>query len=103
MDRIGLEILHQELIADARVLQDSALAARARVAQTFTGSTEACGYQLNRFYNILERGFERICESFENHFEKRGDYHENGSLKGFGIFSVTPTTCPLIWNVSNRS
>ena len=76
MDRIGLEILHQELLADARVLHDSAIAARMRLTQTFTGSSEACGYQLNRFYNILERGFERICESFENHFEKRGDYHE---------------------------
>lgn len=76
MDRIGLEILHQELLADARVLQESSMAARARLMQTFTGSTESCGYQLNRFYNILERGFERICESFENHFEKRGDYHE---------------------------
>ena len=76
MDRIGLEILHQELLADARVLHDSAIAARMRLTQTFTGSSEACGYQLNRFYNILERGFQRICESFENHFEKRGDYHE---------------------------
>ena len=76
MDRIGLKILHQELLADARVLQDAARAARERMAQTFTGSSEACGYQLNRFCKILERGFERICESFENHFEKRGDYHE---------------------------
>jgi hypothetical protein len=76
MDRIGLEILHQELLADAQVLQDSARLARERIEQRFEGSSEACGYQLNRFYNVLERGFERICESFENHFEKRGDYHE---------------------------
>lgn len=81
MDRIGLEILHQELLADARVLQDSAWAARERMTQPFTGSSEACGYQLNRFYNILERGFERICESFENHLEKRGDYHEKLILR----------------------
>jgi len=81
MDRIGLEILNQELLSDARVLHDSASAARERFAQTFIGSSEACGYQLNRFYNILERGFERICESFENHFEKRGDYHEKLILR----------------------
>ena len=81
MDRIGLEILHQELLSDVRVLQDSACAARERITQTFSGSSEACGYQLNRFYNILERGFERICESFENHFEKRGDYHEKLILR----------------------
>lgn len=81
MDRIGLEILHQELLSDARVLRDSASAARERITQNFSGSNEACGYQLNRFYNILERGFERICESFENHFEKRGDYHEKLILR----------------------
>ena len=53
MDRIGLEILHQELLSDTRVLQNSASAARERVTQTYPGSSEACGYQLNRFYNIL--------------------------------------------------
>ncbi len=81
MDRISLEILHQELLSDARVLHDSATAARERITQTFSGASEACGYQLNRFYNILERGFERICESFENCFEKRGDYHEKLILR----------------------
>ena len=29
-----------------------------------------------RLYNVLEKMLERICEEFENHFEKRGDYHE---------------------------
>ena len=81
MDQIGLEILHQELLADTRVLIDSVSAARERMSLAFIGSSEACGYQLNRFYNIIERGFERICESFENHFEKRGDYHEKLILR----------------------
>jgi hypothetical protein len=27
-------------------------------------------------YNVLEKSFERLCEAFENHFEKAGDYHE---------------------------
>lgn len=75
MDRIGLEILHQELLADARVLQDAARLAKQRLLQSSDSSTESCGYHLNRFYNILERGFERISESFENHLDKRGDYH----------------------------
>ena len=26
--------------------------------------------------SILEKMLERICEAFENHLEKRGDYHE---------------------------
>ena len=76
MDRIGLEILHQELLADAKVLQEAARAARERLILATPSSLESCGYQLNRFYNVLERSFQNVCESFENHFEKRGDYHE---------------------------
>jgi hypothetical protein len=37
---------------------------------------EACAYELSRFYNVVERMFERLCGEFENHFEKRGDFHE---------------------------
>ena len=40
MDRIGLENLHQELLADARALQDAARAARERMPQKFNGSSD---------------------------------------------------------------
>ncbi|MEZ6131804.1 MAG: hypothetical protein R3C59_24355 [Planctomycetaceae bacterium] len=76
MDRIAAEILKQELLADADVLCLAVTAARQRIEEDFPGSLPACGYELNRTYNILEKGFERICEAFENHFEKRGAFHE---------------------------
>src|SRR5437868_1156927 len=56
--------------------------------QESPGHLEACAYELARFYNILEKMLERICDGFENHLEKRGDYHErllqrlNLELKG---------------------
>ena len=76
MDRIEAEVLKQELLADAEVLRQAATAASERIVEDYPGSLAACGYELNRTYNILEKGFERICEAFENHFEKRGDFHE---------------------------
>ena len=40
------------------------------------GALESCAYQLARLYNVFEKILERICRGFENHFDKRGDYHE---------------------------
>jgi len=76
MDRIAAEVLKQELLADVEVLRFSVTAAKERIGEDFPGSLPACGYELTRTYNILEKGLERICEAFENHFEKRGDFHE---------------------------
>jgi hypothetical protein len=76
MDRLGLSILVRELQEDAAVMAGAVALARQRLAAGFPGSLEACGYELNRTYNILEKSFERICVAFENHFDKRGDYHE---------------------------
>ena len=76
MDRIGLAILEQELKADAAVMAEAAELAGARLADAHPGHLSAAGYELNRMYNVLEKSFERLCEAFENHFEKSGDYHE---------------------------
>jgi hypothetical protein len=76
MDRIGLAILEQELAADATVMAEAARLAVERLADEHAGHLSACGYELNRFYNVLEKSFARLCEAFENHFEKAGDYHE---------------------------
>lgn len=76
MDRLGLDILARELKEDAAVLASAVALARERFESDYPGSLEACGYELNRAYNIIEKGFERVCLAFENHFEKRGDYHE---------------------------
>lgn len=76
MDRVGLAILEQELAADAAVMADAARLATERLADEHPGHLSACGYELNRMYNVLEKSFERLCQAFENHFEKAGDYHE---------------------------
>ncbi|MBM3954050.1 MAG: hypothetical protein FJ309_05475 [Planctomycetes bacterium] len=76
MDRIGLSILEQELAADAAVMAEAARLAAERLADEHPGHLSACGYELNRLYNVLEKSFERLCTAFENHFEKSGDYHE---------------------------
>lgn len=76
MDASGLTILLKELEADCEVARDAAQKAGERVQLDYPGHLEACAYELARFYNTLEKMLERICDSFENHFEKRGDYHE---------------------------
>lgn len=38
--------------------------------------TRPAAFEINRIYNILEKAFERLCESFENHLEKTGRYHD---------------------------
>lgn len=76
MDAAGLNILLRELAADCEVARDAAHKAGQRVRLDSPGHLEACAYELARFFNVLEKMLERICEAFENHFEKRGDYHE---------------------------
>ena len=76
MDAVGLEILERELAADRRVLMDAARNACDRIGETHPGHLEACTYELARFYTVLERMLENVCEAFENHFERDGDWHE---------------------------
>src|SRR5262245_19211257 len=76
MDAAGLTILLKELEVDCGVAANAAEKATERSRQESPGHLEACAYELARFYNTLERLLERICDEFENHFEKRGDYHE---------------------------
>ena len=76
MDAAGLTILLAELEADCSVLADAGRKAGLRLRDLSPGHLEACAYELARFYNVFEKMLERICEGFENQFEKRGDYHE---------------------------
>jgi hypothetical protein len=76
MDAVALTILERELASDLAVLRDSSAKARLRLTEAGPGFAEACAYELARHYGVLEKAFERICLAFENHFEKRGDYHE---------------------------
>lgn len=76
MDAAGLTVLLAELKADCSVAADAGGKAGLRLRDPSPGHLEACAYELARLYNVLEKMLERICEAFENHFEKRGDYHE---------------------------
>ena len=58
------------------MLADAGRKAGLRWRDQCPGHLEACAYELARLYNVLEKMLERVCEAFENHFEKRGDYHE---------------------------
>ncbi len=76
MDRLGLGILISEMAQDALILKLSSQKASQRIREDHPGHLEACGYELHRFYNVLEKSLERLCQAFENHFDKKGDYHE---------------------------
>lgn len=76
MDHVALQILRAGLEQDSRVVQNAAQRAQQHLHEGHPGSLEACGFELQRLYNVLEKSFERVCEAFENHFEKRADYHE---------------------------
>lgn len=76
MDAAGLTILLKEMERDCGVASDAARKAGERIRQNSPGHLEACAYELARFYTTFERMLERVCEEFENHFDKRGDYHE---------------------------
>jgi len=76
MDRVDLQILEDELERDAALFRKATELAVLRLDEPSEGRLAAAGYELNRAYNIIDRLFERICEAFENHFDKRGNYHE---------------------------
>jgi hypothetical protein len=76
MDALGLAILERELAADAAILREASAAAALRLRERAGGFAEASAYELARFYTVIEKSFERVCLAFENHFDKRHDYHE---------------------------
>ncbi len=79
MDRVALHILCRELREDARVLGSAAQRARERICDVHPGHLEACAFEINRAYNVLEKAFERVCMAFENHFDKQGGHFSIGS------------------------
>lgn len=76
MDPVAIQILADGWRKDARVLQRTAETMRLCLAEDSRGRLAASAFELSRFFNVLEKSFERLCETFENHFEKDGSYHE---------------------------
>ena len=61
---------------DIAVIRKASLKATQRLSDTHDGRLEASAFELSRLYNIFEKILEHICTAFENHFDKKGDYHE---------------------------
>ena len=65
------------------------------MAEESEGRWAATAFELNRFFNVLEKSFERLCETFENHFEKGGSYHERLIERmELGIGGIRPAFLP---------
>lgn len=76
MDRIALQILEDGWEQDGRAMRRAVDVLHARLAESTDGRWAAAAFEINRIYNMLEKAFERLCESFENHLEKTGRYHD---------------------------
>ena len=95
MDAVELTVLLKEIEADCAVVMDAARKAQLRLSQRTDGRLEACAYELARLYNTVEKILERICSSFENHFDKRGDYHERLILRlALALPGIRPAFIP---------
>ena len=76
MDAVGLTVLLKEIEADCAVIRNAAQEAGLHLTETSRGRLKACAFEMARLYNTFEKTLERICSGFENHFDKKGDYHE---------------------------
>lgn len=76
MDRIALQILEDGWEQDARVMRRATEILASRLRESAESRWAAAAFEINRTYNILEKAFERLCETFENHLEKTGRYHD---------------------------
>lgn len=76
MDRIALQILEDGWEQDGRAMRRAMNTLGNRLSESTDGRWAAAAFEINRTYNILEKSFERLCESFENHLEKTGRYHD---------------------------
>jgi hypothetical protein len=95
LDSAGVNILLRELAADCEVARDAAHKAGQRARLDSPGHLEACAYELARIFNVIEKMLEQICEAFENHFEKRGDYHERLVQRlGLDLKGIRPAFIP---------
>lgn len=76
MDRIALQILEDGWAQDGKTMRRAAALLESRLAEPTDGRWAAAAFEINRIYNILEKAFERLCETFENHLVKTGRYHD---------------------------
>jgi hypothetical protein len=87
MDPVAIQILEDGWRKDARVLQGAVETMRSCLNEDSRGRLAATAYELNRFFNILEKSFERLCQTFENHFEKDGTKGSGDKSCNNGLFN----------------
>ncbi|MGH7997416.1 MAG: hypothetical protein ACREFX_13805 [Opitutaceae bacterium] len=75
MDRIGLQTLREELLADAREAERALAEAKTRLEISAPAGLEAAAFQLLRLYNIVEQSGLRVAKAFENHIDSDSGWH----------------------------
>jgi hypothetical protein len=76
MDRIALQVLEDGWVQDGKTTRRAAALLESRLAEPTDGRWAATAFEINRIYNFLQKAFERLCETFENHLVKTGRYHD---------------------------
>lgn len=75
MDRIGLQTLEDELLADSTEAVAAIEAARERMQLPGPAGLEAAAFNLVRLYNIIEQMALRVAKAFENHIDDESGWH----------------------------
>lgn len=75
MDRVGLQTLKDELLADAAEAASALELARQRQQTPGPAGLEAAGFQLSRLYNIVEQMAVRVAKAFENNIDDESRWH----------------------------
>ncbi len=75
MDPVKLQILEDAWLKDVQVMEASAARMEDRLKEGSVAGWAAAGFEICQVYNVLEKAFERLCETFENNFDKSGSYH----------------------------
>ena len=75
MDRIGLQTIHDELLADAAEAKKAYAAACDRMKLGGLPALEAASFNLVRLYNIVEQMALRVAKAFENRIDDDSGWH----------------------------
>ena len=96
MDRIGLQTLKDELMADAAEVAVALSAARERLQVPAPAGLEAAAFQLVRLYNIVEQMALRVAKAFENHIDDDSGWHSELMRRvSIEIAGVRPALWPV--------
>ena len=94
MDRIGLQTLREELLADAAEAARALAAIHDRLAVSGDAGREAAAFHLVRLYNIVEQMALRVAKAFENHIDNDAGWHSE-LMRRLSI--AIPGIRPYLW------